>query len=125
MWYLCTDLQIFLFLRTQTKEYVMYYDFIFYAIFHIMCGIVSTGISFAVFQRSPSIERGQFLLSKIGCTTISFVAGPAALASFLVLLVPFREKLRGFLWPWSQKADREADVFYNFLSRTFLKPVKA
>lgn len=72
----------------------------------IGAGLVASGFGFAFFQRSyPTLRKEHFHIDRRQQVTLGVVCGPMALLVNVAGL-----SCHGWLWPWSEKAKREAGL---------------
>lgn len=71
----------------------------------LACGIISTGMSFAYFQRNyPTIRREEFNVD-IERVWPDIIWGTIGLAATIMTF-----EYKGWLWPWSKRARVEAGL---------------
>jgi len=72
----------------------------------LACGAIAVGYCFAFFQRHfPRLRRRDFFRDRSGASS-NLISGPLSLIS--VFLLGWTKY--GWLWPWSEKAKREAGL---------------
>jgi len=72
----------------------------------LACGAIAAGYYFAHFQRHfPELRRRHFFRERSGAV-LDLISGPVSLIT--VLSIGWTKY--GWLWPWSEKAKREAGL---------------